>query len=411
MRIIVFIKEALESLRINKVRSFLTMLGIVIGIAAIVIIISVGNGAQSLVINEVNNFGSDLVGIMPGSSDDEGPPVVAMGITITTLKNKDAEAIRDQVPGVKAITGYVMGTGTISWGNQNVDANYTGVGSDYINVEEANIAQGHFLTADDNNALRQVVVLGWGVYKDLFGNSDPIGQRIRIKRQSFRVIGVMEERGTAMFQNQDDQVFIPLLTAQKKVLGIDHVSLIRSKAVEGQDLESLAEDIKIVLRNQHDIEPGATDDFQVVNTEKALDILGTITDVLKYFLAAISGLSLIVSGIGIMNIMLISVLERTREIGLRKALGARPYDLRAQFLVETVVITSLGGILGFIIGVAIAYGIAQLAQALGYSWDYNIGLLSIILAAIFPILIGLIFGFYPAQKASKLKPVEALHYE
>lgn len=411
MRITIFIKAALEALLVNKFRSFLTILGIVIGVAAIVIIFSVGTGAQSLIISQISTFGSDLLGVLPGGSDEDAPPAALMGITITTLKNSDADAIKNEVEGIKALSGYVTGIGTISWSNQSVDSNFSGVSSEYPEIESAHLAIGDFFSDEDDKALRNVAVLGWQVYKDLFGEADPIGQRIKIRRTNFRVVGVIEERGTVLFQNQDDRVFIPLRTAQKQMLGIDHLSLIRMKPQEGQNLDVLTGEIKALLRERHDIGRTGQDDFTVRNAAQALDILGTVTDSLKYFLAAVSALSLLVGGIGVMNIMLVSVLERMRELGLRKAVGARPFDLRIQFLSETIIISLLGGMAGFIVGIIISYGIAQGVRFAGYYWEYSIGASALLLAIVFPLAVGLVFGFYPAEKAARLKPIEALRYE
>ncbi|MBI4090852.1 MAG: ABC transporter permease [Candidatus Komeilibacteria bacterium] len=411
MQTALYIREAIGSLLVNKLRSFLTMFGIIIGIAAIVIIISVGDGAQSLVINQVNSLGSNIVAVLPGASDDNEPPATALGISITSLKYTDATALRDQVQGLIGVAAYVRGVGAIASATESIDSNYTGVTPDYFFVEDTALDRGYTFTEDDNRSLNRVAVLGWKTYTDLFGSADPLDQFIRVQRQSFRVIGVLKERGTSGFQSQDDQVFIPILTAQKLLLGIDHVGFIRAKAAEGENLDFVAEDIRAVLRERHGIEKNESDDFSVRTITQALDVLGTITDVLRYFLAAISALALIVGGIGIMNIMLVVVLERTQEIGLRKALGARPYHLRMQFLFETMVISLLGGIIGLLIGTGVSYGIAVVVNSLGYFWRFTIGSSSIALSFIFPVIIGLVFGFYPAQKAARLKPIEALHYE
>jgi len=410
MRWTVFFKAAVSALRANVLRSFLTMLSIVIGIAAIVIVFSVGYGAQSLVANQINTLGSDLIGVLPGASDDTGPPASVLGISITTLKRSDAEAMA-KLPGFAAVSGYVKGVGTISAGNQSQETTFTGVSPDYTIVESVDMAQGHFFTSEDDNSLSTVVVLGWQVYKDLFGEQDAVGQLVRLKRQAFRVIGVVEERGTEAFQNQDNQVFIPLQTAQKILLGIDHLAFIRAKVEPGYNINFLEEDARLLLRDRHDIQRPEDDDFSVRNTAQALDILSSVTEALKYFLAAISAISLLVGGIGIMNIMLVSVLERTQEIGLRKAVGARAGDLRLQFLIETVFIALLGGIVGLILGILISYGIAVGVRAFGYYWEYSIGLTSIVLSVLFPIITGLIFGYYPATKAAKLDPIESLRYE
>ncbi len=402
---------ARQALLSNKARSFLTMLGIIIGIAAIVIIIAVGNGAQSLIFNQINTLGSNLIGVLPGGSDDNGPPATAFGITITTLTPGDGEAIMKDVPGLIAYSGYVKGIGTISWQDQSIDGNFTGVSPSYPVVENTGVASGSFFTDDDNATLSRVAVLGSQVADELFNGANPIGEKIKIKRETFRVIGVMPKRGTVAFQNQDDQVFIPLETAQKILLGIHHLGFMRIKAAEGQNLDILTDEIRKTLRVQHNITNPAQDDFSVRTTAQALSVLGTITNVVKYFLAAISMLSLLVGGIGIMNIMLVAVLERTREIGIRKALGARPQDLRTQFITETLLITLTGGMLGLAIGTLVSFAVAAVAQALGYAWSFSIGIPAVALSFIFPLAVGFLFGYYPAKQAADLKPIVALHYE
>ncbi len=410
-RVYLSILMARRALLTNKGRSFLTMLGIIIGIAAIVIIIAVGNGAQSLIFNQINSLGSTLIGVLPGGSDDNGPPATAFGITITTLTPEDGEAILHDVPGIVAYSGYVKGVGSISSDNDSVDGTFTGVTPQYTIVEDTSVASGSFFTAEDDLSLSRVAVLGSHIADQLFKGTDPINQKIKIKKETFRVIGVMPKRGTVAFQNQDDQVFMPLHTAQKIMLGIHHLGFMRIKPQQDQNLDIITEEIRKTLRERHNIANPSQDDFSVRTTAQALSALGTITNVVKYFLAAVSMLSLVVGGIGIMNIMLVAVLERTREIGIRKALGARPRDLRSQFITETLIITLAGGLIGLAIGTVISFAVATVAQSLGYAWVFSIGAQAIALSFLFPLVVGILFGYYPAKQAADLKPIVALHYE
>jgi ABC-type antimicrobial peptide transport system permease subunit len=255
--------------------------------------------------------------------------------------------------------------------------------------------------------------LGSTVKKELFGESEAVGQRIKVNKKSFEVIGVMKERGTVAFQNYDDQIFIPILTMQKLVAGVNNLGLIRIKVDDQANIPETIDEVAQLLRERHNIsdQTGKDDDFTVINAAQALDLLKTITNALRYFLAAIAALSLIVGGIGIMNIMLVAVTERTREIGLRKAVGANNADIRIQFLFEAIIITFIGGILGIIGGSLLSYIISLVANKLGYDWQFYISLSSIILAVVVSVSIGIVFGLFPAIKASKLHPIEALRYE
>jgi len=413
--IIKSIKTSVKALLSNKARSFLTMLGIIIGVAAVIIIMSLGAGAQSLILSQVKSLGTNLIGVLPGGSEKDEPPASVMGVTITTLTYDDLMAINDKknVPNLTSVVGYYNGQGTITWQNNSYDTSLKGSTVGYLDVEGGEVAQGRFFTEEEERSLARVIVLGSTVKKELFGESDALGQYVKIKKQTFQVIGIMKERGTVAMQDYDDQVFIPLKTMQKIIAGVNHLGLVRGKVDYDENVEKTITDVKATLREQHDIkdQSGKDDDFTVRSAAQALEMISTITNALKYFLAAIAALSLIVGGIGIMNIMLVSVTERTREIGLRKAVGANNLNIMMQFLSEAIAITMIGGIIGIISGVLISYVVSIVFNILGYDWEFLVSIFSILTAVGISALIGVVFGLFPARKASKLQPVEALRHE
>lgn len=396
----------------SKVRSALTMLGIVIGIMAVIIVMSVGAGAQSLILNQVKSVGSNLVGVLPGGSEEDGPPASVMGIVVTTLKYEDGEEIiKNGCKCIEALNMYVSGNATFSKDDIVVNTTFSGVSDSYLQLEDTDVFLGRFFTNEEEKGLARVVVLGSEVKERLFGDQNPLGLKIKIKKTNFTVIGVMKKRGVSGFQNQDDQVFVPLRTAQKLLLGIDHVSMIRVKVDTAENVDKAVESIEMILRDQHNIDPGETDDFKVSSMAQGLEMLSNITNALRYFLVLIAGIALVVGGFGIMNIMLATIQERTREIGLRKAVGAKSRHIIFQFLLEAVVITFFAGIIGIILGILISILVAKIAQYLGYQWDLVISLQSILLGCGVSIGIGLIFGIFPARRASKLNAIESLRYE
>ncbi len=411
MNILAHAQISLRALSANRNRSFLTMLGIIIGIAAVIIIISVGKGAESLLYSQISGIGSDLIAILPGASDEDGPPASAMGITITTLKNDDIRAIEKKVPGVVAGSGYMRGQDTITYENQKFDTAFVGVESNYPTVENTQVVEGRFFTAEEDSSLVRVAVLGAKVYDELFHGDPAVGKRVRIRKETFTVIGVMPERGTAGFMNQDTQVFIPLRTAQKIMLGVDHLAFARVRVDKNVVIDDVLEQIRQVLREQHNLNSSEVDDFSVRSATQALDLLSTLTTALSFFLAAIASISLLVGGVGIMNIMLIAVNERVQEIGLRKSVGAKTKDIVSQFLVESVILTLLGAIIGILAGGLISFLIAVVAIQLDYAWDFVITPFSVFLSCSIAFLIGISFGYYPAKKAASLDPIEALRYE
>ncbi|HMN19226.1 MAG TPA: ABC transporter permease [Candidatus Moranbacteria bacterium] len=407
------IKISYKNLMASKMRSFLTMLGIIIGIASVIIVMAIGASAQQLVLSQVSGIGSNLVGILPGASSEDGPPAQVLGIVTTTLKNSDLLALlqKKNVPGAVSGSGYVSGVAVARRGNVSQSASYQGVSASFPSVEDIEVQYGRFFTQEEDASLARVAVLGYGKAAEFFGEDDPLGKTILLKGMNLTVVGILEQRGAVAFSNPDDLIYVPLQTAQKLFLGIDYLNFARIKVDSAENVDRAVADIKTTLRIAHGIKNPQDDDFSVRDTAQALTTLTNITDILKYFLAGIAAISLVVGGVGIMNIMLISVNQRIREVGLRKAVGARRRHIITQFLIESVFITFVGGLIGIIFGTGVSFLAAVVIGALGYEWQFIIPPSSVLLATSVAVLIGVIFGLYPARKASGISPIEALRYE
>ncbi|MFA5990916.1 MAG: ABC transporter permease [Candidatus Doudnabacteria bacterium] len=423
MNFIGTIKLVFRTLLARKGRSFLTILGIVIGVAGVIIIIALGAGAQSLVLGQVTKLGTNLLSVQPGKSNEKGPPAQIFGIVITSLVQEDAATLRDtaQVPHATAVASAVRSGATVIWQNKEIDTNFVGTDYTYPQVVSITMKEGRFMSQQEEQGNANVVVLGSTVADELFGESgtDPLGQVIKVKSTSqteaggipLRVIGVISPRGSAFFQNQDDQIFLPLTIGQKQLLGIHYVQSINVKVDSADNVDQTLADVKSVLMQRHRIKKDVDADFTVRNIADAVKILSTITDALTLFLTAMAAIALVVGGIGILNIMMVTVAERTREIGLRKAVGAKNAAVRNQFLLEAGTLTTLGGLIGIVVGIVVAYLVSLLMKKLGYDWAFVISITSVVLAVGVSILTGVIFGSYPAYKASKLNPIDALRYE
>ena len=410
MNLIGLFRVAMRALAINKLRSLLTMLGIIIGVAAVIVMIAVGSGAQARVEEQIRSLGSNLLLILSGTTTAGG---VRMGFgSNQTISEEDAAAIPREIPGTMAAPA-LRGTAQLIWGNQNWSTVIFGVTPEYIEVRQWDIAAGRIFDASDMAGAAKVCLVGETVARQLFGGTDPLGQVIRVRRVPFTVIGVLESKGQSMMgHDQDDLILMPITTARKRVLGSGNLAKQRSvgtiwvKVAEGYDMKAAEEQVRALLRQRHRLQPGQDDDFSLRNLEEVAATQEASSRVLALLLAAVASVSLVVGGIGIMNIMLVSVTERTREIGLRMAVGARTRDILGQFLVEAVTLSLIGGLAGIAIGIATAVAIAQFA-----GWRIVLSPESVLLAVAFAFAIGVFFGFYPARKAARLNPVEALRFE
>src|SRR3989338_4223070 len=407
-----FFKETvfyvLRHLRHDKRRTILTTLGLVIGITSVILVMSVGAGAQSLITNMLQKRGTDMLAILAGASDPEGPPAQAMGIVITTLTADDARALLEphNVRNVLSVSAYISGNDTLQWKNNERNVTYTGTMASYPLIEKTEMNTGRFFDDTEESSKANVMVLGSQIAEELFGNQEPVGEFVTLQKKKFKIIGVLKPKGSDGFENPDTAVLIPLKTAQQDLLGVRHVSFIRLRVTDTSYVDEASEAVRQTLIERHNDE-----DFSVRNVADALDILAAITNGMRFFLVAVAAVSLFVGGVGIMNIMLIAVKEKTREIGLRKAVGARRQDILAQFLIETIIISLAAGIAGILIGVTLSFAIARVVQSLDYDYSFIISPLSLLVSVAVAGGIGLILGVAPAVKAARLNPVDALRYE
>ena len=404
------IRIALQALRVNKLRSSLTMLGIVIGVAAVIVMVAVGSGASRRIQEQMASIGSNLLMVQPGSMTSGG---LHMGHgSVMTLTEDDARAIATEIPGVLTASGSMRGVAQVVFGNQNWSTAVQGTEEDYLELRDWELEVGRFFTQQDLDGATKVAVLGQTVEESLFGDGEAVGQVVRIQKVPFTVIGVLQRKGqTARGQDQDDTVIVPLSTAKKRVLGVSQanarsVGVIQIKAVSPDLLAEIQAQTVDLLRQRHRLQPYQDNDFDVRNLAEMFAAQAASTQTMTVLLGAIASVSLLVGGIGIMNIMLVSVTERTREIGLRMAVGARSRDVLGQFLIEAVTLALVGGILGILVGVGGSALITLLAK-----WSILITPASIALAFGASAFIGIFFGYFPARKAAYLDPIEALRYE
>jgi len=385
------------------------MLGIVIGIASVITIMSLGESAQSYILGQVQSFGSDIISINPGAPTS-GPPAAVQGIIITTLNQRDIDSLENE-PSIVKMAARVTGQATIAYGSTDrsvVWHAFSPIGFEMFNME---LSSGTTFTDADAKSYNKVVILGSKVAKDLFGDVDPVGKKVRLKDSTFRVVGVLASKGAGIF-SFDDYAVIPLPVGQKQLLGIDYYHEVSVQFDPRYDVEFVKGRIASVLRQNHNVSDVSKEDFMITAMEEAVDIIRSITSALTLFLSAIATISLVVGGIGIMNIMLVSVTERTREIGLRKAVGATERDILQQFLIEAVLLTMLGGVVGIALGAAFV-GLAYVAivNFAAIEWTFAFPLSAVLLAFMVSTLSGLVFGIYPARQAARKNPIDALRYE
>ena len=422
MRIFSTIQISIKAMLANKLRTMLTVLGMVIGIASVIIVYSAGSGIESLILGQIESFGTDIVQTeikVPNNKkgikeDTQSSINIATGIQVTTLNLDDAEEIK-KLPNIKDGYAAIIGQEQVSFHNENKKVMLFGVSSSYIDIDKSEIDYGRFFTENEDKSLSKVVVLGSKIKEKLFGQNNPIGKFIKIKKTKFKVIGVIKERGAVMTMDFDDFIYTPIRTLQKRILGINYIMYTVHQLEDLSIGDKTAEDIRILLRERHNIiKPDivndiSRDDFRVTTMSEMMDMLGTVTGAITLLLLAIVVVSLVVGGVGIMNIMYVVISERTGEIGLRKAVGASNSDIVKQFLIESILITLTGGMIGILLGILISYFIYLGANYFGLDWRFKIPIKAYFVSLGFSTFFGIVFGVYPAKKASKLEPVEALN--
>jgi putative ABC transport system permease protein len=410
MTLLATIKIALSAIRVNRFRSVLTMLGIIIGVAAVIAMVAVGSGATAGIDEQIQSIGSNLLMVLSGTITSSG---IRLGSgQAITLTEDDARAITAECPDVEAASPIVRGGAQVVFGNSNWATQIQGVTPDYLQIRDYSIAEGRPFTDSDVDGATKVALLGPTVVQNLFGGVDPVGQVFRIKNVPFTVLGVLSAKGQSFGgQDQDDVVLLPISTAKKKVLGAGQanarsVGTIMVQARSDKVMTAAQNEVEELLRQRHHIQAGQEDDFTVRNLSEILSARESAANIMSILLGAIASVSLVVGGIGIMNIMMVSVTERTKEIGLRLAIGARMKDILMQFLVEAVTLSSIGGLIGILLGVTASGIISYFAH-----WATLVSPTAIVLAFVFSGLVGVFFGYYPARKAASLDPIESLRYE
>lgn len=411
MRIQYTIRTAIRSLRINTSRSLLTILGIVIGITAIIMVMSLGRGAEQLILGQIQAFGSKLISVVPGRQP-QGPADFLVTLT-DSLKQRELDLLsqKNNVPNVTTIMPAVYGSRSVSYRTETYQPTIFGVTEQYTSLYKVEPVKGRTFSEEEVRGYADVAVIGAEVAEELFADADPIGERIRVQGRNIRVIGILSKKGQSLV-SFDKSVIMPYTTVQRYILGTRHFNEINLEVAEEDQIEETVGYIESTLRAAHNITNPEKDDFHIQTQAKAMETVSSITTALTFFLAAVAAISLVVGGIGIMNIMLVSVTERTREIGLRKALGATNRNIMSQFLLEAVMLTATGGVIGITLGALLSYAVTMvISRGFGLDWMFTIPLSSIVLGIGVSTGVGLVFGLYPARQAAKKSPIEALRYE
>jgi putative ABC transport system permease protein len=397
---------AFRALVRNKLRAFLTMLGIIIGVASVIAMLAIGEGSKQKMRKQISSMGTNMVMIMPNFQRRGG---VSLGASSSmALKYTDVQALRNEASAISAVSPEVVASGQVIYSNQNTQTTIYGVSEEYLGIKKLEVLSGRFFNTNEIKDMSKVCILGQTVVTNLFGTkADPVGLSIRIKNLPFLIIGVLKDKGeSGMGQDQDDLILAPYTTVQRRLAAIDYINGIFASAVSEEKSPKAIEEVTEILRRTHKLKESADNDFRVMSQSELLKTITSITDIMTYLLGAIAGISLLVGGIGIMNIMFVSVTERTREIGLRMSIGGRGKDIMKQFLSESIILSILGGVLGVLFG----YLLARLAGSL-MSSQAIVKTQSVVLAFIVCFVIGVFFGWYPARKAANLNPIDALRYE